>query len=334
MSRSRYALLALATLSAAALALFAPAKTSFSQTAPAAAPATRPALVPAKRTAKTMIILVGDSTTAPQNGWGPGFIARLQGDIQCVNFAVNGRSTKSFINEGRWTQTIDSKPDYILIQFGHNDQKITDETRGTDPNTTFKENLTRFVTEARAIGAKPILITSVSRRRWGDDGKIHSDLFDYANPVKALGPVLKVPVIDLHQLSIDLYDKLGRAEVDTMSMNYNPDPNAKVPAGTPIHALRPVDGTHFDQKGRPSHRQTRRRRIHKSLPRTRPQFQMKSGEQTSPFGKLPASCKAAWYSSRAAAGRSFAGYGLRKPPRIGNRQLCDSHTKRALPSAP
>ncbi len=249
MSRSRYAMLALIALSAATLALFAPAKTAFSQTAPAAAaPATRPLLAPAKRTAKTMIILVGDSTTAPQNGWGPGFIARLQGDIQCVDLAVNGRSTKSFINEGRWQQTLDSKPDYILIQFGHNDQKIDRPELGTDPNTTFKENLTRFVTEARAIGAKPILITSVSRRRWGDDGKIHSDLFDYANPVKELGPVLKVPVIDLHQLSIDLYDKLGKAEVDTMSMNYNPDPAAKVPPGTPIPALRPVDGTHFDQK--------------------------------------------------------------------------------------
>jgi lysophospholipase L1-like esterase len=196
------------------------------------------------RTAKTLIVLVGDSTTAPQNGWGPGFIEHLTGDIQCIDKALNGRSTKSFINEGHWKETLDLKPDYILIQFGHNDQKITDPLRGTDPNTTFKENMTRFVTEARVIGAKPIFITSVSRRRWGDDGKTHSDLFDYVNPVKELGPKLNVPVIDLHALSIAFYDKIGKAEMNKLSKDYV-DPTAQ-PAGA---TLPPIDNTHFNHAG-------------------------------------------------------------------------------------
>lgn len=199
---------------------------------------------PTTRTAKTLIVLVGDSTVAEQNGCGPGFREHLVGDIQCINKALNGRSTKSFINEGHWKATLDLKPDYILMQFGHNDQKVNIESLGTDPKTTFKENLTRFVNESRAIGAKPVMITSVSRRKWGEDGKIHSDLFDYVNPVKELAPQLKVPLIDLHALSIVFYDKLGEAEMNKLSKDYS-ESTTKA-AGSPAT---PIDGTHFNKKG-------------------------------------------------------------------------------------
>jgi len=135
------------------------------------------------------------------------------------------------------------KPDFILIQFGHNDQKTNIPSLGTDPETTFRQNLTRFVNEARAIGAKPVLITSVSRRRWGDDGKTHSDLFPYVNPVKSLAPQLNVPLIDLHALSIELYDRLGEKEVDKLEASYVDL------AANPGATTKPVDHTHFNRRG-------------------------------------------------------------------------------------
>lgn len=121
------------------------------------------------------IFMIGDSTMAnkkmdggnPERGWGmvlPGFFSE---DVRIDNHAVNGRSSKSFISEGRWEKVISKvkKGDYVFIQFGHNDEK-TDSTRHTDPGTTFDDNLRRFVNETRAKGGIPVLFNSIVRRNF------------------------------------------------------------------------------------------------------------------------------------------------------------------------
>ena len=126
----------------------------------------------------TTVFMIGDSTMAnkkldgnnPERGWGqmlPGFFTE---DIRVDNHAVNGRSSKSFIDEGRWDRVIAQvqKGDYVFIQFGHNDEK-PDEARHTDPGTTFDANLRRFVRETREKGGIPVLFSSIVRRNFRVD---------------------------------------------------------------------------------------------------------------------------------------------------------------------
>ena len=120
------------------------------------------------------IFMIGDSTMAnkltakePERGWGQMFPLFFSEEVKIHNHAQNGRSTKSFIGEGRWKVVLDSlKPgDYVIIQFGHNDQK-EDSTRHTDPFKTFRANLEKYINETRAKGAFPILCTSIVRRKF------------------------------------------------------------------------------------------------------------------------------------------------------------------------
>jgi lysophospholipase L1-like esterase len=106
------------------------------------------------------IMLVGDSTVNDQGGWGPGLRASFGPAVEVVNLALNGRSSKSFRDEGAWAKAIAARPAYILIQFGHNDVAGKGPARETDPATTYRANLERYVEEARAAsassGARPV----------------------------------------------------------------------------------------------------------------------------------------------------------------------------------
>ncbi len=125
------------------------------------------------------IVLAGDSTVAPNGGWGPGLAPLLAPSALLVNLARGGRSSKSFRDEGHWKAVLEQKPDYVFLQFGHNDQPGKGPERETDPNTTYAQNLAHYVDEARGIGAKPVLVTSLSRRTFSPQGKIQSDLTPY-----------------------------------------------------------------------------------------------------------------------------------------------------------
>jgi lysophospholipase L1-like esterase len=156
------------------------------------------------------ILLVGDSTVNDEGGWGPGFAASFGPDVEVVNRAMNGRSSKSFRDEGRWT--LDLKPDYVLIQFGHNDQPGKGPERETDPATTYRENMARYVDEARVAGAIPVLVTSIVRRNFDADGKIRRDqLVPYVEVVRRLAEEKNVPLIDLYSLTLAQAEKLGSA---------------------------------------------------------------------------------------------------------------------------
>jgi lysophospholipase L1-like esterase len=162
--------------------------------------------------APVKIVLVGDSTVAVGGGWGPGFCAVMTENVTCEDVALNGRSSKSFIGEGAWAKALAQKGDYYLIQFGHNDQK-PDEARHTDAATTFQTTLKRYIADVRAMGAVPVLVTSLSRRTM-KGGHIVQDLKDYVEATKKVGAEEHVAVIDLNGISTAMLDKGTQAEAD------------------------------------------------------------------------------------------------------------------------
>jgi len=174
---------------------------------------------------RTRIALAGDSTVTDTAGWGAAFAKLLGPNAECLNFARGGQSSKSFRDTGNWKKVIDSKPAYILIQFGHNDMPGKGPERETDPATTFPQNLTCFIQEARAIGAKPILVTSLARRTF-DKGKIRGELKPWADAAAKVATEQQVPLVDLFTRSVDLHNKLGIAESDTFNP---PGKDAKTP---------------------------------------------------------------------------------------------------------
>jgi len=163
-------------------------------------------------THKLKIVLVGDSTVNDQGGWGYGFKQFVTPDVEVINTAANGRSSKSFIGEGKWTNALALKGDYYFIQFGHNDEPGKGPTRETDPATTYPEYLKKYVAETRAIGAKPILVTSLTRRSFDTDGKLKPNLMPYVEAMKKVAAEENVPLIDLHTSSVALCEKLGPDE--------------------------------------------------------------------------------------------------------------------------
>jgi len=161
------------------------------------------------------IILVGDSTMAPNSGWGGAFCGRhVKWKITCVNLARGARSTRSFRSEGAWDVALGEMKVpgyarvYVLIQMGHNDQARHKPERWTDEATEFPDNLRRFVREARAAGAVPILVTPLSRREFRD-GKLHNTLASWSAQVRKVAAETETPLLDLNARSAELVQRLG-----------------------------------------------------------------------------------------------------------------------------
>jgi lysophospholipase L1-like esterase len=172
-----------------------------------------PATAAVRRPGTTVeIVLVGDSTVATGGGWGPGFCAVMTPNVMCVDDALNGRSSKSFIDEGAWKKALAEKGDYYFIQFGHNDQK-TDAARHTDAEGSFKEYLQRYISDVQAMGAVPVLVTSLSRRTF-KDGKVVESLKEYATATKELGAKDFISVVDLNGISTAMLNRMGQEEAD------------------------------------------------------------------------------------------------------------------------
>ena len=217
------------------------------------------------------IILVGDSTMAPHNGWGPGFCADLVPQVTCENLAKNGRSSSSYRTEGSWTKVMDElthnaefSATYVLIQFGHNDQPGK-PGRSTDLATEFPANMRRYVQEVNAAGARPVLITSLTRRTFRD-GKLEDSLEPWAEATRKVAAEEHVPVLDLHAESFAAVQKMGPVEANTLAMappppeiaesaasgTSKPTPPKVPPANAvePNGAPKPVfDYTHLGPKG-------------------------------------------------------------------------------------
>jgi lysophospholipase L1-like esterase len=193
--------------------------------------------------AQFKIVLVGDSTVATDGGWGPGFCATLTSNVTCVDDALNGRSTKSFIDEGAWKKALTEKGQYYFIQFGHNDQKVPTALH-TDADTTFSENLRQYVRETRAIGAFPILVSSLSRRTYKDGKLVDDGLKAYANATKRVAAEEKVTFVDLSAMSTQLLAGMTQEQADSFDAETHPDAAAEN-AGP----AKP-DRTHLNDKGK------------------------------------------------------------------------------------
>ena len=231
-------------------------------------------ILTAARKEKTTIFMIGDSTMAnkpidngqPERGWGMALQGFFTDDIIVDNHAVNGRSSKSFIDEGRWDKVLEKiKPgDYVVIQFGHNDEKPK-EDRHTDPGTTFDANLTKFVVETREKGGIPILCNAVVRRNFqavapqnDDDEKLRDTEFtgekktegevlvdthgDYRIAPKNVAETLNVPFIDANAITHELEQSLGVEGSKALHMWFKPGENPSIPKGR-------EDNTHYNIYG-------------------------------------------------------------------------------------
>ena len=167
----------------------------------------------------TTIHLMGDSTMAekdltggnPERGWGMMLPNFVDDSFRVVNYAQNGRSTKSFIDRGLWNKVYDAlQPgDYVFIQFGHNDAKADDPERYAPAFGAYQDNLRRFIRGAREKGATPVLLTPVARR-WFKDGKLDRNCHtDYPAAMKQVADEMGVTLLDITTVSLDWLESLG-----------------------------------------------------------------------------------------------------------------------------
>ena len=167
------------------------------------------------------LYIAGDSTAAqkyanaaPETGWGMALPFFLRKGLPVANHAVNGRSSKSFVDEGRLEVVLSAiQPgDFLLIQFGHNDEKADDPTRYTEPWTTYQDHLRMYVEGARARGAQPVLATSAERRRFDAGGKALPTHGEYPAAMRALAAEEGVTLLDIQALSIARWQEIGAEE--------------------------------------------------------------------------------------------------------------------------
>ncbi len=205
-------------------------------------------ILPLQRTTK--VWLVGDSTMAdkevrawPETGWGMPFEHFFDSTIIVDNRAKNGRSTKSFIAEGLWAKVLDDlqEGDYVLIQFGHNDEGKEKTGRYTTPEE-FSENLTRYVSETRNKKAIPILITPVARRQFDSAGHVKESHPVYADAVREVAAKNNVPLIDLDEKSKALLSEFGPESSKWLYNYLDPGEHPNYPEGH-------KDDTHFNELG-------------------------------------------------------------------------------------
>jgi lysophospholipase L1-like esterase len=196
----------------------------------------------------TTVFLAGDSTVTDQEvfpyaGWGQMLPAFFKTDAAVANHAKSGRSSKSFIGEGRLDAIVGKiKPrDFLFVQFGHNDQK-SDEERHTDPRTTYKEYLRRYVDAARAREAIPVLITPVERRLFDEAGNLKDSHGEYLTAVRELAAEQGVPLIDLAAKSRKVIEELGDEGSKSLFMWSYPGEFPDFPDGA-------ADNTHFNETG-------------------------------------------------------------------------------------
>ena len=197
------------------------------------------------------VFIAGDSTAAqklpekrPETGWGEKFGQFFKdGKVRIENRAMNGRSTKTFISEGRWQAIIDDlkRGDYVFIQFGHNDSAKEKGERYTPPED-YRKNLIKFIGEVRAKKANPVLLTPVMRRRFDKDGKFYDTHGEYPDIVRAVAKEYKVPLIDMHRKSEKLLVGLGEEKSKNLFMILQKGESPNYPDGLD-------DNTHFKPEG-------------------------------------------------------------------------------------
>ncbi len=198
----------------------------------------------------TTVYMIGDSTMAnkqvdkfPETGWGMPFSKMFDETITVDNRSLNGRSTKSFINEKRWQPIVEAlkEGDYVFIEFGHNDEKIDKPAVGTSIEE-FKTNLVKFITEARAAKATPILLTPVNRWKFDSLGKFEDTHGAYPDAVREVAKANNVLFIDMYNKSKLLMQKIGPEASHKWFNQLEKGENVNYPNGV-------KDNTHFNPVG-------------------------------------------------------------------------------------
>jgi lysophospholipase L1-like esterase len=197
------------------------------------------------------LFLAGDSTMAeklptrrPETGWGEMLGQYFRPDeVRIANRAMNGRSTRTFIDEGHWRAIVDSlKPgDYVFIQFGHNDEAADRPDRYTPP-ADYRRNLIRMADDARAKGALPVLLTPVRRRKFDKNGQLEDTHGEYPDIMRAIAAEYAVPLIDMHRTSADVVASYGADSSAKLFLQVEVGENPNYPEG--VH-----DNTHFRPLG-------------------------------------------------------------------------------------
>ena len=198
------------------------------------------------------VYMIGNSTMAdkpykngnPEKGWGQIFALYFKDGIRFENHAVNGRSTKSFLDEGRWNVVLEKikANDYVIIEFGHNDSKKDDPKRFADANTDYRINLIKFVHETRSKGGIPILATPIVRRRFDDVGKFYDVNGDYPKVVREVASELNVLLLDLHKKTEQMLIEFGEERSKLLFLYIKPIEYKSMPEGK-------TDNTHLSAYG-------------------------------------------------------------------------------------
>ncbi|NML58974.1 rhamnogalacturonan acetylesterase [Chryseobacterium cheonjiense] len=201
---------------------------------------------------KPTLFLIGDSTMAnkenpdknPEHGWGQVLSQFFTAGIEIQNHAMNGRSSKSFRTEGRWAAIEKQlkKGDFVIIQFGHNDQKVKDSTKFTNPYTQYRANLERYVRETRAKGAIPILMTSIVRRNFNENGVLIDTHKEYPLVVRMVANDMNVPFVDMQLLTEQLEIAYGPENSKKLHLHFKEGEEPYYPKGKD-------DDTHLSKLG-------------------------------------------------------------------------------------
>jgi lysophospholipase L1-like esterase len=180
----------------------------------------------------------------PEKGWGQIFPLYLKDGIKIENHAVNGRSTKSFLDEGRWNVVLEriKANDYVIIEFGHNDSKKEDPKRFADANTDYRTNLIKFVNETRSKGGIPILATPIVRRRFDEQGKFYDVHGDYPKVVREVAVNMNVILLDLHKRTEEMLIEFGEEKSKLLFLLIEPMEYKSLPEGK-------TDNTHLSAYG-------------------------------------------------------------------------------------
>lgn len=207
------------------------------------------ALLPAAEPELPKLFLIGGSTmasypaTRPVVGWGQQLPLFFKNAAQIDNRALSGRSTKSFIDQGHWAKVIADirAGDFLIMCWGTNDSS-SDPARRTDPRTTFRANLLRFIVEVRAKGATPILATQVAHRRWDANGRWNEDASEYVLVNRELAASEHVPLMEMYERTTALEKSLGVEGSIALHLHLPPGKYDSYPNGA-------KDDTHYNAHG-------------------------------------------------------------------------------------
>jgi lysophospholipase L1-like esterase len=199
---------------------------------------------------KIKVWLIGDSTMSikdtkayPETGWGMPFVWFFDSSVTVDNRAMNGRSSKSFMQENRWQPVLGNlqEGDYVFIQFGHNDESKEKGERYSPPDL-FKQNLTKYINDTRNKKAIPVLLTPVSRRSFDSVGNVRETHPEYSPLVREVAKEQQVAFIDLDKKSQALYQQFGKENSRLLFNQLKVGEHPNYPAGV-------TDNTHFNELG-------------------------------------------------------------------------------------